>query len=260
MHWLACGENDVPAGLDWLVPQERARVERYRFTKRRTEYLLRRCAGKRLVAASLGWRPDPTTLSRIGILNRPGGAPYAEVDGVHAGVDLSLTDRAGWAVSLLGEPGSMAGGTIGVDLEIVEPRSRAFVTDYFTPTEQAYVARQEAEAGSEGHAVAANAIWSAKEAALKVLRVGLRADTRSVEIRLGHEVRTDGWARLEASASVPGLGSMLMPGWWRRDGSYLLTLAFRTLTEPPALIAGSGNLAHAVPSHSWMNQPRVPGT
>lgn len=106
------------------------------------------------------------------------------VDGNDAEMDVSLTDRAGWAVCLVGPEGELSGGTLGVDLEAVEPRSRGFVADYLTAYEQAYVSGQ-GDPGSEGWDAAANLLWSAKESALKVLRVGLRADTRSVEVTLG---------------------------------------------------------------------------
>ncbi|HYO86198.1 MAG TPA: 4'-phosphopantetheinyl transferase superfamily protein [Dermatophilaceae bacterium] len=213
---------------------------------------MRRCAGKRAVAASLGWEADPATLARIGMLNRPGGAPYVEIDGRPGPFDVSLTDRAGWAVAVLGEPGSLTGGTIGVDVEIVEARSPAFVTDYLTPAEQDYVAAA-GQPGSDGHCEAANLIWSAKESALKVLRVGLRADTRTVEVALGVGQILDGWAPLR----VRGPGHLQFPGWWRRDGVYLLTLASRHAAPPPVALPGAGDLAAATPTHSWLAQPRV---
>ena len=51
---------------------------------------------------------------------------------------MSLTDRAGCAVCLLAaEPAA-----IGCDLELVEPRSDAFVGDYLTGPERRWVARQ----------------------------------------------------------------------------------------------------------------------
>ncbi len=58
-HWWAGHEHDLPEGLDWLSPGERSRVDAFRFTKRRTEYLLRRWVGKRAVAAHLGLDTDP---------------------------------------------------------------------------------------------------------------------------------------------------------------------------------------------------------
>lgn len=252
VQWLAVEEAEVPSGLDWLTAAEQARVARMRFTKRRNEYLLRRYAGKRAAAAVLlpDHRPDRATLARIGVLNRPGGAPYVEVDAVAAGVDISLTDRAGAAVALIGAEGSMASGTLGVDLEVVEPRSEGFVTDYLTPREQAWVRAEQAQGRRE---VAANLLWSGKEAALKVLQVGLRADTRSVEIEVHPGPVVEGWAPLRAVVA----GGAAFPGWWRRDGAYLLTVTTRAAMAPPPLLTGGARLAEVVPAHSWMASPLV---
>lgn len=250
MHWLAVGEHTIPAGDAWLAPAEAARASGMRFTKRRTEYRLRRLAGKRAVAAALGRSVEETGLAAIQLLNRPGGAPYVVVEGVQAPLDVSLTDRAGWAVCLLGSPGEFAAGTLGVDLEVVEPRSPAFVADYFTPREQAYVAAAGGVGQVDGH-VAANLIWSAKEAALKVLRVGLRADTRIVDVVVDPQVRPDGWAPLLMRVATGDV----FPGWWRRDGHYLLTIATRHTVAPPALLPGGDDLAAAVPVHSWLVNP-----
>ncbi len=250
MHWLAVGEHTIPDGTDWLSPREAARTAGMRFTKRRTEYRLRRLAGKRAVAAALGRPTDAAGLASIQLLNRPGGAPYVVVDGAEVPMDVSLTDRAGWAVCLVGAHGEFVSGTLGVDLEIVEPRSPGFVSDYFTPPEQAYVAAEGGVTHVDGQA-AANLIWSAKEAALKVLRVGLRADTRVVEVTVGEQVRPDGWAPL----LIDVVTGERFPGWWRRDGRYLLTLATRHTMAPPTTLAGGDDLTTAVPVHSWLAKP-----
>jgi 4'-phosphopantetheinyl transferase len=255
MQWLARGEGEVPAGQGWLTGAEAARAGAMRFTKRRNEYLVRRYAGKCAVAAAVGLPADPAGLGRIAVLNRRTGAPYVEVDGRTLGLDISLTDRAGWAVCLVGPDL----GAVGVDLEIVEPRSEGFVSDFLTPAEQAVVA---AAPGHDGHDAAANLIWSAKESALKVLRTGLRADTRTVEVVLEDPAvigagagRADGWQRLTVSS-----GEGRFPGWWRRDGVFLLTMvAASGLDDPPQKLPGSADLAQAEPIHSWVTHPLVDG-
>jgi 4'-phosphopantetheinyl transferase len=221
-----------------------------RFTKRRTEYLLRRYAGKCAVAATIGHPGDPVGLGRIAVLNRRTGAPDVEVDGRTPGLDISLTDRAGWAVCLVGPDL----GAVGVDLEIVEPRSDGFVRDFLTAAERDIVATTP---GTDGHDAAANLIWSAKESALKVLRTGLRADTRTVEVALqdpsGISTRPGRWQRLSVAS-----GAGRFPGWWRRDGVFLLTVvAVAGLAEPPQVLPGSADLSQAEPVHSWVHQPLV---
>lgn len=249
MRWLATGEPDLPEAGPWLSAREAAYLGRARFTKRRTEFLLRRRVGKLAVAAALGLDTDDDTLGRVEILNRPTGAPYVEIDRAQAALDISLSDRAGWAIALVGGEGSMAAGTLGVDLEIVEPRTSGFVDDFLTPPEQDYV-----RSGDTDHQhAAANLIWSAKEAALKVMRVGLRADTRTVEVTIDDRVRPDGWGPM----SVRHRDGQVFPGWWRRDGVFLLTIAALTRTDPPAVFPGSADLAAAEPIHSWVGRPVV---
>lgn len=297
LRWFACTEDQVPPGEDWLVPRERARLAEYRFPKRRSEYLLRRVAGKLAAAAQLGLpaRSD-ADLARIGVLNAVTGAPYIEVDGEEAGLALSLTDRAGAAVALVApsspdpsfpapsspDPvsrpqdsrhGHVAGvlAGIGVDLEIVEPRSQGFVRDYLNPGEQDWVRRQ-ALASDDGFDAAANLLWSAKESALKVAGVGLRADTRTVDVTVLTGARPDGWARVtydlvpeRVARGVdvppwwrgprPAWWVGAIPGWWRRDGAFLLTIASRTPCDPPAPLPGSADLSSVPPRHSWLTAP-----
>jgi 4'-phosphopantetheinyl transferase len=169
-----------------------------------------------------------------------------QIDGEKAAVDISMTDRSGWAVCLVGQPGSMASGTVGVDLEVVEPRTTRFVADYFTPAEREYVENEP----NQRHDELANLIWSAKEAALKVQQVGLRADTRTVEVDLHGDRHVDGWSAM----TITGKDGP-MPGWWRRCGVFVLTIAFRDHAGPPQLLPGSSDLHSARPQHSWMSSP-----
>ena len=98
---------------------------------------------------------------------------------------------------------------------------------------------------------AANLIWSAKEAALKVQQVGLRVDTRTVEVEITGGQQVDGWS----SMTVTGNDGP-MPGWWRRAGVFLLTIAYAEQTEPPRPLSGGATLDDAAPRHSWVGQPR----
>jgi 4'-phosphopantetheinyl transferase len=224
-----------------------------RFTKRRTEYLLRRLAGKRAVAATVGLPTDPASLRRVGVLNRLTGAPFVQVDGRDLGLDVSLTDRAGSAVCLVGPDV----GAVGVDLEIVEARSDGFIRDFLTAAEQDLVASMP---DVDSRDAAANLVWSAKESALKVLRTGLRADTRTVEVvidnveglRLDHaRAGSSPWRQLTVRTPKGPC-----PGWWRRDGVFLLTIAASSgLGAPPQELPGSADLAAAVPVHSWLQHP-----
>lgn len=303
--WLAKSVAELPPGEGWLTPAEAARAAAQRFAKRRDEYLLRRLAAKHAVAAVRGLPADRSWLARIEIGNDPAGAPYVLVDGEPAGLPISLTDRAGWAVCLVGagaparmiHPGQQpAAGTshavpagaaahavtgapvrlsgvvpagaaapavtgapvqlsgavpagvaahqapaLGCDLELIEPRSAAFVRDYFTPAERAYVSGQPAGARRD---LAANLVWSAKESALKVLRTGLRLDTREVDVTVGEPApEAGGWARLRVT-DRHGAG---LPGWWRTAGVFVLTVVAAAPTAAPAQLETPEPLATAEP-------------
>jgi len=238
-RWLARGEESLPDGTRWLSPAEAARAAALAYPKRRTEYLLRRWAVKQAVAALTGRSTEPAALAGVEVPNAPDGAPYVLLDGDPAGVDVSVTDRAGWAVCV-------AGRRVGCDLELVEPRSPAFVRDFLTDAEQRFVAAR--PAGDDRDA-AANLIWSAKESALKVLRTGLRRDTRGVEVTVG-EPGADGWGAL----SIRDSGRSL-PGWWCRQGVFLLTVAAAAPVPPPLALERPDALAAAAPRHSWLDRP-----
>lgn len=249
MRWLARGEIELPAHDGWLSGREREQVASIRFTKRRQEYLTRRWTAKHAVADALALADTHTALAAIEIRNHPSGAPWVAVAGEPAPVELSLTDRAGWAVCLVGRP--RGGERLGIDLELVEPRSEGFVRDYLTPREQLYVREHSERHGPDGHAAAANLLWSAKEAALKVLQVGLRADTRTVEVTVDHTTGADGWAEL----AITGRDGDRFHGWWRRDGHFVLTIASGGPCPPPTAMAASADLANAEPHHSWVDRP-----
>jgi 4'-phosphopantetheinyl transferase len=233
--------QDVPESGDWLTPAESARLAGLRFPKRRTEVRLARWTAKLALAAALGLDDDAGTLARFEIRAAATGAPAAFLGEEPAPVAVSLTDRADWAVCVVG-PADLA---VGCDLELVEPRSDAFVRDWLTRAEQDLVL---GAAPGEPRQVLANLVWSAKESALKALQTGLRRDTRSVEVdvvdRAGHER----WARLLVRAEE----GLTFPGWWRRYGDFVLTCAAGTDCDPPVSLEDPPRLAGATPSHSWL--------
>jgi 4'-phosphopantetheinyl transferase len=139
------------------------------------------------------------------------------------------------------------GGAVGCDLELVEPRSPGFIADFLTEPEQRFVTAR--PIGHERDA-AANLLWSAKESALKVLHTGLRRDTRSVEVTVDAP-GGDGWGSLTVRSTEGGL----FPGWWRRDGQFLLTVTAAAPGPPPVAFEDPRVLATAAPRHSWLDRP-----
>ena len=89
------------------------------------------------------YKRQPQDLGRIGVLTAPGGAPYVVLDDEPCALEVSLTDRAGHAVCLVGPEGSSRSvGGLGVDVEIVEERSQDFVRDFLTGREQRWLTGQ----------------------------------------------------------------------------------------------------------------------
>jgi len=222
--WLTRPDRAVPATDGWLSFAERDRAAAMTVPARVAGWRLRRWTAKEalseVLGPALGWRCD------IEIANHADGAPEAYWCGERLPFALSLTDRAGWAACALA-PAPIA---VGCDLELVEPRSPAFVADWFTPAEQAMVA------DAADPVLAANLVWSAKESALKVLRAGLRRSTRSVEVRVDPDAAREAFRPLVVSLVEGGE----LPGWWRRLGPYVFTVAVDA-TEPigpPTFLGG----------------------
>jgi 4'-phosphopantetheinyl transferase len=233
--------GDVPAADDWLSSREAAWIARMRFEKRRSEVRLGRWTAKNALALYLRHPREAGDLRGIEIDRAPDGAPAPLVDGRAAAAYISMTDRADQAVCIVGPPGSR----LGCDLELVEERSGAFVDEFLTEPEQRLVAGAR---GRDESRMLANLIWCGKESGLKVLRTGLRRDTRSVEVSLPEDPPVDGWAQLRVRA-VEG---SVFPGWWRRYGDFVLTMAATERFGPPRPLVDPPGLAAAVPAHSWL--------
>jgi 4'-phosphopantetheinyl transferase len=170
------------------------------------------------------------------------------IEGAPAPASISMTDRADQAVCVVSGPAL----GLGVDLELVEPRSDAFVADYMTGAEQRFVGESP---DREEHGLRANLIWCGKESALKVLRTGLRRDTRSVEVSFPDTPRVEGWSAM----SVRAVEDVEYPGWWRRYGDFLLTVAATEAFSPPRPLVDPPRLATAVPAHAWLGRSSTGG-
>jgi phosphopantetheinyl transferase len=70
----------------------------------------------------------------------------------------------------------VSGACIGADIETVEPRDPALVRQFFSQSEADCVSR-----GRDVDRTVAR-IWSAKEAVLKAMGIGLRHDTRDIVV------------------------------------------------------------------------------
>ena len=205
---------------EFLSASEAAKYASLRFPKRRQEWELGRWAGKRLFQSLRGhWS---LRLADIEIHNMPDGAPFIVLPG-RAGTPGCLTISHCEQMALCGFVSGMD-LRIGVDLEKVELRSRAFVEDYFTPVEHDLVESFPDELRTR----LVNLIWSAKESMLKALGVGLHWDTRKVELwqidgLYPFHPETAEWHRMRLGDCE--VTSRRWQGWWKSHGDFILTMA-----------------------------------
>lgn len=208
----------APPGL--LHPVEQRRLADLKLSKRRSEWLIGRWTAKHLLQACLERDLDAhLPLNMIGIYNDARGAPVAMVDCgsriAEWAVSISHSHFCGFSAAL---PDAAIG--LGVDIEHIELREWGFVEDYFTPDE---IQRVRA-APIERRETLITAIWSAKESALKALRLGLTIDTRRVHCVIDpHRYSDRAWLEFDITCTSNYTESLR--GWWRTWGAYVLTVA-----------------------------------
>ena len=258
VYWLEQTEEDVPAEGDWLSARELAQLSAMRFAKRRVDWQLGRWTAKHAFAACFCLPDDRFLLAKIELRPASSGAPEVFFANKPAPANISLSHREGVAVCAV----ALEGGALGCDLEMIETRSDAFLRDYFTIEEQAMVAQTPEDDRPRLLAL----LWSAKESALKALHVGLRLDTRSVNVlppMLGRprfrsenecieqvasgEQPTeslDPWLRLHVRCPH----GQLFHGWWKQTGRFVQTVLATELAFPPTQLTPSTRPAMPVPS------------
>ena len=221
-HCLLLRASSLPEGDAWTGSQEQKVLASLDKPKRRADWKLGRYAAKTMLASVLG----VDDLERIEVIAADDGAPDAYVDGEKLDLSISITHRRGIAACVLS-----ADATVGCDLEAIEPRTTRFVRDFFTERE-----RMKAEiAAGDLRELRIALTWSAKESALKVLRVGLRRDTRNVEVELEQVDSTDSeWHPLAATIRPE---ENLLGGWWRREDDMVLSVVSDGPSPtPPAIL------------------------
>lgn len=240
VYWLEQSEEDVPSDDCWLSPGEAVRLQKLRFAKRRTDWRLGRWTAKCAVVSYLDLPDDIRCFSDIEIRAAASGAPEVHAGNKLLDVIISISHRAHAGACAISGSDMM----LGCDLELVERRSPAFVSDYFSVAEQALVARTKPAA----QAVLTTLLWSAKESALKLLRTGLRQDTLCVEVTppgviteqgevdtgCGGEAdiaqfNASGWHPLQ----VRYHSGQIYEGWWQHTGGLVRTLLSSPATAPP---------------------------
>jgi 4'-phosphopantetheinyl transferase len=226
LRYLSVGVGDLPIGTAWLSDIERDTVRSLRVTKRRLDWLLGRYVAKCALAAY--GRVRDTSLARWDIRAARDGAPQAWCDGRRLDLAISLSHSGGRALCVVA-PAQIAPGC---DIERIETRGPAFVETFFTIRERRLVA----EVDNEARDLLVTLLWSAKESALKSLRQGLRKDTRSVDVRVDLEGRPGDWQPFLIDQNGP---TASLPGWWRREAGFVLTVAADRPTGMPQPLASN---------------------
>lgn len=212
VYWLECSRSDLPAENAWLGDEESLVFQSLRVPKRRDDWRLGRWTAKQAVAAYLELDSDATSLAALEIRPALSGVPEVFLHRHPAPVSISITHCNGVAACAV----SGHGGSVGCDLEAIEPHSDVFLSDYFVESEQELVTR----APAVDRPWLITLLWSAKESALKVLHEGLRLDTRSVQAQPEFEGDADGWRRV----TVVAWNKQSFKGWWMTDGKSIRTL------------------------------------
>jgi 4'-phosphopantetheinyl transferase len=179
--------DEVPGPEAFLSGKEMEKLASYKFEKRRRDWLGGRYAAKLLIKETLV--PD-TALSKIEITYDPLGRPVWQ-NGERPRL-ISITHSGPFcAAACAGENAVF----LGIDLEKAEPRAGAWYQDYFHKNELAGHRGSET-AGKLGNWTAGNSglpavqppcalatrLWTQKEALLKALGLGLKADPLDINL------------------------------------------------------------------------------
>jgi 4'-phosphopantetheinyl transferase len=240
LHWvfLPAGQAEPPWPVAaWLSKPERAQLGALRVEKRRGDWLRGRHAvkqaGVRAIRETYGVCLPLASLEverersgAPGLRLAPGAAGFAGFEGgARLPIAVSLSHSCGAAFAVAAP--ARAGDGVGADLERVEPRAPALVADFFAPEEAAACERRPALRD-----LFVTAVWSAKEAVLKTLRLGLSVDTRRVVcVPRAPSCQdaplvpfTGGWRRVDV-LRAPGLAGPIA-ACWREHAGFVQVLAW----------------------------------
>ena len=240
IHWLMqstethpdLARGVPPAGL--LSAVERERWQHLTTEKRKRDWLCGRWTAKLLLQNRLREHTGHTIpLDSFSIINNADGVPLITGHwSLATGYSLSLSHSNSHAFCAVVEKPHCA---IGADLEQITARSDGFVEDYFTVEERERVAwcvlRNQANTHYTIRDTLINATWSAKEAVLKALHLGLSVDTRAVECLIEPFVEppTD-WTpfTIQCDNSRLPRPAPTLNGWWQVKEAFVLTVAVGT--------------------------------
>ncbi|MDR0952970.1 MAG: 4'-phosphopantetheinyl transferase superfamily protein [Elusimicrobiota bacterium] len=169
----------LPAADTILTAGELAVYQDFKIEKRRKEWL-----GGRYALKSLAMDFFTFNMKQMEVKNSSSGQPRLLVPGgTH--LPVSITHSGIWASAAI----ALTGEAIGIDIEVVEKRSKAWAEECFHKDEI-----------SSKAAVFLTELWVKKEAVLKFLGVGLSINMQNIRFVNGnlelHGKALDLWAKI----------------------------------------------------------------
>ena len=212
-HYLVRCGADLPQCTDWLTPPESRVYRSLRSQKRKFDWLLGRWTVKSALQLLPGIPRQPMTAWQV--LPAASGAPALLLHGERQDIGLSLSHSEKRAFCVM----STHQGALGCDIEAIEDRGPTFEETYFTANERDRLDRSP----ESRRPLLASLVWSAKESALKILGLGLRADTRRIEVDVPEIGPPESWAPLSVNDIQ---ATRRFEGWWgAHDGMVQSILA-----------------------------------
>ena len=220
-----------------LTADERTEWSRLRHPDRRMDWLAGRMAAKSLVCDYvrdfLGQGIEP---ERVQITKTEAGQPVVRFHPPEQAPGrppaLTISHSSGTALAVLALSPNLLPG---VDIERVQPRSDAFVADYFTEAEAALEIP-----GANSRDERITALWAIKEAVTKALGTGLAVSTHDIEItqmiaaREGNALEGKATIALKGEAldAFNALGGAEMTASVTLMGAFARALVCLTTREP----------------------------
>lgn len=183
--------NKVPPAEDFLTKRELETYNTFKIDKRKQEWLGGRYALKKLACDFFNF-----DIKHIEVNNLPSGQPVLLVPG-GTKLPVSITHSGVYAAAAI----ALTGQAIGLDIEVIEQRSPAWI-------EQCFEAREL----SSKAAPFLTELWAKKEAVLKFLGLGLKLSCRDINFVFG---------KLEFQGKALDI--------WARQGSPNITLTTQAL-------------------------------
>jgi 4'-phosphopantetheinyl transferase len=224
-YWFEQSDAELPADNDWLSESERCRLQTLVIPKRRREWRLGRWTLKCAVSGFERTHGSECAIEQVEVTTASSGAPSARTP--RGPLFVSLSHRAGRALAVVTE----IRNPVGCDLELVEPRPESFVRDYFTVDEQVTISQRQRVRERD---LLTTLIWSAKESALKALKIGLQADTRDVAVLLRDTIDYSNTVDWQVFDTVTKANEKFRC-WWRASELFIRTIAGPHLRCPVSL-------------------------